>query len=68
MSAKTSCHGCKSASGGRWAGWACRKGVPGDDDDYSCWEEDSDNKEFWASRNKQVRQQLKRKDNDKRTN
>lgn len=45
-----SCIGCKHCSSGRWAGWPCAKGVPGDDDDYSCWEEDDD-KEFWRVRN-----------------
>lgn len=43
------CIRCKHCSAGRWTGWSCFKGVPGDDDDYSCWEEDED-KEFWDER------------------
>ena len=42
-----SCIGCKYNQAGRWVGWPCAKGVPGDDDDYSCFEEDED-KEFWV--------------------
>lgn len=45
----SSCVGCKHCSAGRWPGWSCRIGVPGEEDDYSCWEEDDD-KEFWGER------------------
>jgi len=43
-----SCHGCKHSSRGRWSGWACANGVPGDVDDYSCHETDAD-VNFWES-------------------
>lgn len=53
VSGPASCVGCKHCQAGRWIGWACKKGVPGDDDDHSCWEEDKD-KEFWNKRQKQL--------------
>lgn len=46
MFEEESCLGCKHNQAGRWTGAACRIGVPGDDEDYSCKTRDPD-ETFW---------------------